>query len=297
MNAPPVAAVSRRRSRLAWARPGALQRSAVPVAVETALLLAICALWIYPFLWVVSAALKTNQEVFAGPGLIPSTLHLENFGRAWTQARIGQYFLNTTIIAVSSVAIVVVTTGMMGYVLGRYAFPGKRVVLALFVATVFLPEGYTIIPVFDLINRLHLNNSLAGVILAESGGAHVIYILLFAGFFSQVPGDLHEAAVLDGAGFVRIFRDVMLPLAGPVIATTIILQFMSSWNSFFLPLVLTLSRPDLRTLGVGLFAFQGENFSDWTGLAAAATMALVPIVALFVVLQRYFVEGIAGAVK
>lgn len=264
---------------------------------ETLLLLAICVAWIYPFLWVVSAAFKTNQEVFAGPGLLPRELHLENFARAWTQARIGQYFLNTSIITASSVAIVVVTTGMMGYVLGRYTFPGKRIIVALFVATVFLPEGYTIIPIFDLINRLQLNNSLLGVILAESGGAHVVYILLFAGFFSQLPTELQEAAIIDGAGFPRIFAQIMLPLAGPIIATTVILQFMSSWNSFFLPLVLTLSRPDLRTLGVGMFAFQGEYFSDWTGMAAAATLALIPIIGVFLLLQRYFVEGIAGAVK
>jgi raffinose/stachyose/melibiose transport system permease protein len=195
------------------------------------------------------------------------------------------------------VAIVVVTTGMMGYVLGRYSFRGKRPIVALFVATIFIPEGYTIVPVFELINFLRLNNSLAGVILAESGGAHVLYILLFAGFFSQLPKELEEAAIVDGAGFLRIFWQIMLPLAKPVIATTVILQFMASWNSFFLPLVLTLSRPELRTLGVGMFAFQGEYFSDWSGMAAAATISLVPIIAVFLLLQRYFIEGIGGAVK
>ncbi len=102
---------------------------------------------------------------------------------------------------------------------------------------------------------------------------------------------------MDGAGFLRIFAQVMLPLAKPVIATTVILQFERSWNSFFLPLVLTLSRPNLRTLGVGMFAFQGEFFNDISGMAAAATIALLPIIAVFLLLQRYFVEGIAGAVK
>ncbi len=257
----------------------------------------ICFLWIYPFLWVISAAVKTNAQIFKGPGLVPPALHLENFSRAWTQAHIGRYFLNTVIIAVSATTIVVVTTGMMGYVLGRYDFPGKKFIVALFLATVFLPEGYTIIPIFDLINRLHLNNNLLGVILAESGGAHVIYILLFAGFFSQLPRELEEAAIMDGAGFLRIFARIMLPLAKPVIATTVILQFEHSWNDFFLPLVLTLSRPNLRTLGVGMFAFQGEYFTDIAGMAAAATIALVPIIAVFLLLQRYFVEGIAGAVK
>jgi raffinose/stachyose/melibiose transport system permease protein len=289
-------AITARPQEQAW--PARAWRGGKLRATITSIVLTpICLLWVYPFLWVVSAAVKTNQEVFAGPGLIPKAIHGENFVRAWNQAHIGRYFFNTAIITLGSVLIVVVTTGMMGYVLGRYDFPGKRLVVAFFLATVFLPEGYTIIPIFDLINRLHLNNNLLGVILAESGGAHVVYILLFAGFFSQLPRELEEAAIIDGAGFVRIFARIMLPLAKPVIATTVILQFMSSWNSFFLPLVLTLSRPSLRTLGVGMYAFQGEYFSDWTGMAAAATLALLPIIAVFLLLQRYFVEGIAGAVK
>jgi len=285
-------------------RPATRTRGRIPLrggrlrATITSIALApICFFWVYPFLWVVSAAVKTNAQIFKGPGLIPPELHLENFSRAWTQAHIGVYFLNTAIIATTATAIVVVTTGMMGYVLGRYDFPGKKLIVALFIATVFLPEGYTIIPIFDLITRLHLNNNLLGVILAESGGAHVVYILLFAGFFAQLPRELEEAAIMDGAGFLRIFARIMLPLAKPVIATTVILQFERSWNSFFLPLVLTLSRPNLRTLGVGMFAFQGEYFNDIAGMAAAATVALVPIIAVFLLLQRYFVEGIAGAVK
>lgn len=282
----------------AFLRTRGLPRGSQVRATLTSLILTpICFLWIYPFLWVISASVKTNAQIFSGPGLIPSELHPENFSRAWTQAHIGQYFLNTTIIAVSATAIVVVTTGMMGYALGRYDFPGKKPILAVFVATIFLPEGYTIIPIFDLIDRLHLNNNLLGVILAESGGAHVIYILLFAGFFSQLPTELEESAIMDGATFPRVFGQIMLPLALPVVVTTVILEFERSWNSFFLPLVLTLSRPNLRTLGVGMFAFQGEFFTDISGMAAAATVTLVPIVAVFLLLQRYFVEGIAGAVK
>ena len=267
-------------------------------AVTVSLILTpICILWIYPFLWLVSAAFKTNQEIFAGLNLIPATWHWENFSRAWTQANIGTYLTNTVIITLTTVTIVVVTTSMMGYVMGRFDFPGKRVIMALFLATIFVPEGYTIIPLFDIVNRLGLNNSLAGVILAESGAVHIIFILLFAGYFAQLPRELEEAAIMDGAGFNRIFLQVMLPLAQPVLATTIILQFMASWNSFFLPLVLTLSRPELRTLGVGMFAFQGEYFSDWAGMAAAATISLFPIILVFLLLQRYFVEGLAGAIK
>lgn len=269
----------------------------VRAIIISLILLPICFLWIYPFLWMISAAFKTQSEIFSGLNLIPSSLQWENFSRAWTQARIGRYFFNTVVITISSVVIVVVTTSMIGYALGRHSFPGKRLVIGFFVATVFLPEGYTIIPIFELVNRLGLANSLLGVILAQAGGAHVIDILLFAGFFSQLPKELEEAAIMDGAGFLRIFWQIMLPLATPVIATATILQFLHSWNDFLLPLVLTLSRPELRTLAVGIYAFQGEFFTDWGGMAAASTISLLPIILIFLFLQRYFIQGIAGAVK
>ena len=265
--------------------------------IVSVILIPICILWIYPLLWMVSASLKTNAEIFRGLSLLPETPQWQNYQRAWEQARIGQYFINTVIITASSVALVVVTTSMIGYVLGRYSFPGKRVVVGLFVATVFLPTGYTIIPVFEMVNRLGLGDTLWGVVLAQSGGAHVLYILLFAGYFSQLPRELEEAAIMDGAGFIRVFFQVMLPLSMPIMATVIILQFIGSWNDFLLPLVLTLSRPELRTLAVGMYAFRGEFYVDWSGMAAAATISLLPIIIVFLFMQRYFVEGIAGAVK
>lgn len=265
--------------------------------LTTLLLTPICVLWIYPFLWMVSAAFKPNDEIFAGLGLIPDDVALENFSRAWTEANIGRYFFNTVAVTGGSIVIVLLSTAMMGYVLGRYSFPGKALIIVLYVATVFLPEGYTIIPIFQLVNSLGLADTLWGLILATSGGAHVVMVLLFAGFFNQLPKELEESAVLDGAGFFRVFWSIMLPLAKPVIATVIILQFMHAWNAYLLPLVLTLTRPDLRTLAVGLRAFQGEFSTDWAGMAAAATISLMPIIITFLFLQRYFVSAVAGAVK
>jgi ABC-type glycerol-3-phosphate transport system permease component len=275
-----------------WLTPSRLR-----AIIISLILVPICILWIYPFLWMVSAALKTNAEIFQGLNLIPQSPQWGNFSRAWTEARIGRYFVNTVVVTLSSTAIVLVSTAMLGYVLGRYDFLGKRLVAALFVATVFLPQGYTIIPVFELIGALGLRESLWGLILGEAGGTPVIFILLFAGYFSQLPRELEEAAIVDGAGFLRVFWQIMLPLAKPVMATVIIMQVIATWNSFLLPLVLTLSRPDLRTLAVGIYAFRGEYFIDWSGMAAAATISIVPIVVIFLFLQRYFVEGIAGSVK
>lgn len=177
----------RRRGRIGYVRE----------IVVTLVLIPVCALWIYPFLWMVSASLKSDTEIFGNPALIPEEIHLENYARAWYEANIGQYFWNTIFITAACITVVTVTTAMMGYVLGRKAFPGKRIVIVAFLATLFLPEGYTIIPVFELVSRLGLAGSLWGVILAESGGAHVIIIFLFAGYFRQLPNELDEAARIE----------------------------------------------------------------------------------------------------
>ncbi|MGA8112523.1 MAG: carbohydrate ABC transporter permease, partial [Actinocatenispora sp.] len=257
-----------------------------------------CLLWIYPFLWMVSASLKNPLEVFsAGLKLVPDSPVWSNYQRAWSDAHFGRYLLNTVIVTVATVVIVVVRCAMAGYVLGRFRFMGRKLVMAVLVFTLFVPTGYTIIPVVEISYQLGLLNSLSGMIVALSGGANVAAILLYAGYFRGLPRELEEAAVIDGAGFLAVFRRIMLPLSMPVTATVTLLTFLATWNAFFLPLVFTFSRPDLRTLSVGMLAFTGENSVDWSGMAAAAVISLLPVVVLFVVLQRYFVEGIAGAVK
>jgi raffinose/stachyose/melibiose transport system permease protein len=253
--------------------------------------------WIYPLLWVLSASLKTDFEIWSGLGLIPDRLVWENFERAWIGANMGRYFFNTLIITVVSVIIVVVTTGMFGYVIGRYSFPGKLILIGILISTIFIPQGYTIIPVFDLLSDLNLSKNLLGLIIATAGASPVIYILLFAGYFSRIPVELEEAAKMDGAGFFRIFVLIMLPLTKPVVATVSILQVLHAWNDFLLPVVITLGNPDIRTLSVGVYAFKGEYFIDWSGMAAASVITILPIIVLFLFMQKYFVEGVQGAVK
>lgn len=264
-----------------------------------ALALAVISLvWMYPFLWLVSASLKDSLEIFvSGLDLIPADWQWNNYARAWNDAGFGRYMLNSIVITTGSVLIVVVRCALTGYVLARYNFIGKRVVVGIFLATIFIPAGYTIIAVMELSQELGLLNTHLGIILALSGGGHVAAVLLYTGYFSRIPRELEEAAVLDGASFFQVFRSIMLPLAGPVTATVSVLTFLSTWNAFFVPLVFTFSRPDLRTLAVGMLAFRGEHSTDWSGAAAAATLSLIPVVLLFMFLQRYFLEGIAGAVK
>jgi raffinose/stachyose/melibiose transport system permease protein len=260
-------------------------------------LAAVCCIWIYPLLWMVSASLKPNAMIFANEGLIPSQPTFENYVKAWNQANIGAYFFNTLFVTVGSVVIVTISTAMMGYVLGRRRFPGRGLIFALIIFTIFVPHGYTIIPVFDLLTRLGIGQSLWGVMLATSGGSFVIFVLLFAGYFSQMPNELEEAAKMDGVGFVKTFWYVMLPLSRPIIVTVVVMQTLYAWNDFLLPLVVTLANPAIRTLSVGVYAFKGENFVDWGGMTAASTITILPVVILFLLLQRYFIDGLAGAVK
>lgn len=263
----------------------------------SAVLAAICCVWIYPMVWMVSASLKSNAMIFANEGLIPSQPTFENYINAWNQANIGVYFFNTLFVTVGSVILVTIASAMMGYVLGRRRFWGRGLIFGLIIFTLFVPQGYTIIPVFDLLTRLGIGQSLWGVMLATSGGSFVIFVLLFAGYFSQMPNELEEAAKMDGVGFVKTFLYVMLPLSKPIVVTVIVMQTLYAWNDFLLPLVVTLANPAIRTLSVGVYAFRGENFVDWGGMTAASTITILPVVILFLFLQRYFIDGLAGAVK
>lgn len=278
--------------------PRVTRRWSPGIALQIVALLALSAVWIYPFLWLVSASLKSSLELFvSGLDLIPKHWQWNNYSRAWNDAGFSRYMVNSIITTTATVVIVIVRCALTGYVLARYRFIGKGFVLGIFLATIFVPAGYTIIAVMELSQKLHLLNSLLGITLALSAGGHVAAILLYMGYFSRIPRELEEAAVLDGAGFFEIFRSIMMPLAGPVTATVAVLTFLGAWNAFFVPLVFTFSKPDLRTLAVGMLAFQGEHSTDWSGMAAAATLSLIPVVLLFMFLQRYFMEGIAGAVK
>ena len=259
---------------------------------------ALCALWVYPFLWLVSASFKGPLEIFRkGLDLVPDAFQVGNYVRAWTNGGFSVYMLNTIIVTIGTVVLVIFHTSLSGYVIGRYRFVGRNFIIGLLAATFVIPIGFIIIPVVDLTRNLGLLNSPLGIILALGGGGQAAAILLYAGFFGRIPKEVEEAAVMDGAGFFRIFFKVMLPLAGPVTATISVLAFLAAWNSFLVPLVFTFGVPSQRTLAVGMLAFVGTNETDWSGMAAAATLSLVPVVAFFFFVQKYFVEGVAGAIK
>lgn len=263
-----------------------------------AILILVAIVWMYPFIWMITASFKTQDEFWgSGLNIFPEHPTFENFIRSWNNANFGQYFLNTVLVTVVSVVVVLLCTSAAGYALGRYVFPGKKALLGIFTASIAIPLTFTIIPVYELLSSLNLTNSLLGLIIAECGGSHIMFLMLFSSFYSSIPKEMEEAAVMDGCGFFQTYVRIMFPLAKPVITTVVIMQFIWTWNSFLLPLVLTLSKPELRTLAVGMYALQGEHVVDWTGIAAGATISVLPVIIIFIIMQKHFVNGIAGAVK
>ena len=268
------------------------------VAIIYVLLTILAFIFVYPFLWMLSASFKTQDEFFAdGLSLIPKHLSFDNFIRAWNSANFSVYFKNSLMVTVSVVLIVLFATSLAGYVIGRYSFFGKKFLMAVFISSTTIPLVFTIIPIYELLKSIGLSQSIVGLILAEAGGGHVIFLMLFASYYAGLPRELEEAAVIDGCNFIQIYSRIMFPLAKPIMVTVVIMQFIWTWNSFLLPLTITLNNPELRTLSVGLYALRGENVVDWTGIAAGASISILPVSMIFIVLQRYFVEGISGAVK
>lgn len=260
--------------------------------------IALCLIWLYPVIWMVSASLKTNAQMWnSSASLIPNPVQLENYIRAWTTSNFSLYFFNTVIFALMVVGLLIFLGASSGYVLGRFKFPARKFIMVLLIATTVVPRATTIIPLFQLANILGLLNNRLGYTLAYTSKSLVIAILLFIGFYYGIPREMEDSAAIDGCNFWQQFMRIMLPLAKPIIGTVTILNTIGAWKEFMIPLVFTFSRPNLRTLGVGMYAFVGEFSSDWTAMAAAASISILPMIVVFLLFQRYFIEGLAGAVK
>ncbi len=262
------------------------------------ILLAGGVIWMYPFLWTLGSSFKSNKDFFdQGLNIFPRQMAWTNYVNAWNEAAFGRYFLNTVLTSGLTVVFTLLFTSMAGYALARTKFPGKRILLGFVALTLFLPHGYTILPVFDIIQRVGLLNTLWSIIVVQTAGGMVFSTFLFMGYFATMDREIEDAARVDGASFNQRFFQVMFPLAGPMVATVALFTFIGAWNSFFVPLVFTLGVPELRTLAVGMYAFIGQNSTNWTYLCAGSVITLAPIMFVFIILQRYFINGVAGAIK
>jgi len=246
---------------------------------------------IMPFIWMVSTALKTNMEVFTfPPTFIPELPQWNNFVDIFEIVPYGRWFLNSIFITLVQTALYLFVASLAAFVFARLRFPGRDMIFLLYLATLMIPAEVTLIPKFILMKELHLIDTYPAVILPGIFNAYGVFLL--RQFFLTLPESLEEAAILDGASYFRIYWSIILPLSGPGLATLAIFAFMGSWNDFLWPLIV-INTDILKPLSVGLASFHGLYETNWPYLMAASTLALIPIVVVFVFAQKYFVEGIA----
>lgn len=253
---------------------------------------------ITPMLYMVSTAFKSEAYVQEfPPRLLPENPTLENFQIAFTSRNFGRAFLNSTFVAVSTAALVTFFSSMMAYAFARFEFAGKNVIFYSLLIMLMVPNIVLIIPQFILAKNLGLLNSLTGLILVYSAGPLAFNTFLLRGFLESLPRELEESAVIDGASPMTIFFRIILPLALPAISTVAVFSFLGAWDEYVLALNF-LTDESLRTLPVAISNFRGQHATNWGLVFAGSLTAVVPTVILFVVFQRYFIQGLtSGAVR
>lgn len=251
----------------------------------------------YPLIIMLLSSIKTNRELFTDPYGWPAQPMWANYVRAWKEANFAGYFKNSIFVTVTSTSLIVLVASMASFALGRIQFKLNAWIYGLFLAGLVVPSRLAIIPLFLLMRDLKLLNSHLGLIVVYVAGAMPFSIFLLTTFFRQVPKELEEAAIVEGAGLFTIYWRIMMPLVRPALATVAIFQFLSVWNDFFFPLVF-LRNPKLMTIPVGLSNFFGEYATDWSVLFAALSISILPVILMFIAMSRQFISGLtAGAVK
>lgn len=264
-----------------------------PIALHVALALGALAMTL-PFVWMVLASLKPFAEV-GSPTWLPSRPAWGNYAEVFRAVPFGLFLLNSVLVAAWVTLLQVLSSALAAFAFARLQWPGRDRVFLLYLATIMLPGLVMTIPNYQLMIGLRLVDTLSGLIVPSAFGAFGVFLL--RQFMLSIPRAIDEAATIDGAGPLRLFWDIMLPLCRPGLVTLAIFTFLGNYQSFFWPLVM-LRRVENYTLPVGLLYFDGARYQSTHLLMAAATMSVVPMVVLFVALQRQLVAGISvGAVK
>jgi multiple sugar transport system permease protein len=256
------------------------------------ILIAMSILYLLPLYWMISTSLKrTGSEMIFPPQWIPNPIVWSNYRDVFEQVPVMLYIRNSLTIALIATVLGVLTASLAGYGFARLKFPGRNFFFACCIASLMLPEIVTLIPEFILFRRMGWVNSFLPLIVPWSLAGSAFAVFLFRQYCLTIPLELDEAARVDGAGTFHIWWAIILPLSKAVLATLAILSFTHHWNEFLRPLIY-LGRPELRTLAIGLRAFRGEYQLAWNYMMAVALIMLIPILVLFFLAQRQFVQGI-----
>ncbi len=278
-------------------RARASRRKALETIFWYLVLLLVAVVTVFPFVWIFFTSFKGPLDAIYSvpPQLFPHDFTLANYLRVWNNLPVAQFFINSVIVAVVTVVLNILITSLAAYPFAKMKFAGRDAIFYLLLATFIIPPQLTYIPSFVLaVNVFHYYDSILALIFPSL--ATVFNIFLVRQAFKTVPDDLIDAGRIDGANELRIWWSVVVPVIRPSLATAAIFTFVNSWNDFFWPSIM-LPTIQNKTLPVGLVALQGAFASDSRAVAAGVVMTVIPILIVFVALQRQFVRGLTGAVK
>jgi len=259
-------------------------------------------LCLYPFAWMIATSLRTSAGVFSGGlSLWVDSPNWGNYSEIWREANVPRAAINTVLITAVCMAAIIMTTSMTAYALTRSNFPGKKIIMVALLTTFLIPGEMLIIPTFYVNRSLHLIGdwkSLIAVILVMTAGAQVFNIYLLMSHFQTLPSEIYDAAAIDGESYFGTYWHIAFPLVRPALATISLLTFMGIWNAFLVPLVYLSQQPNYQTLTIALIQYSKRFQTLYHIMAAGAVIALVPVVLIFIFLQRYFIQGLTdGATK
>lgn len=259
-----------------------------------------CIFTLYPVIYTLLGSFKTNAELTMGGGIFPETWQFSNYVYAFQKLNFGKYTINSVVLAVLTMAFTVVTASMAAYIIARRVFPGKKVLTAAYLCSMFISVGsVALYPLYSLLNGLGLTHNMAGLALLLTGG-QAANIFMISGFVRSVPQELDEAATIDGAGIFRIFWQIIVPAIKPILGVIALFAFRTAWNEFVTAQVFTMSNPELKTLSVAVanLRYSTNAAAEWHIMTAGASIALLPILIVYLMANRQFIAGLtAGAVK
>lgn len=255
---------------------------------------------IYPVLYAIFGGLKTNMEMLAGGTLLPKVFQFKNYKEVWEKANFAQYTFNSLFICFFSTLGAVIISSLTAYCLERRKFPGRKLVYGIYLATMFIALGaVTLRPLYLLAVKVNMHNTLWPIILINIG-AQGTNIFLITKFIGGLPKELDEAAMLDGCGPFRIFKDILLPLLKPIVAVVALFQFRHTWNDYITSSVFTMTQPQLRPLTVGVvqLKYGASAAAEWHLMMAGAAISIIPMLIVYLFCNKYFMSGITdGSVK
>lgn len=267
------------------------------------ILIAVFIITVFPLFYTLTSSLKSSMEILTSGRIFPETPRLSNYVEAWNsrELQVGRQFLNSVVYCVCNVLITIVVSSMSGYVFAVGRFKFKGIIFGCFTFLMFVKlGGISIYPTFEIFELLHLPINLYGLIFIHLFSVPIVNMYLVKSFVSGIPHSLLEAATIDGCSFFGRFVKIVFPLLKPTVATITILAFQGSWNDYIMPTVFTLTRPEQRTLIVGLMALKssGGAAASWHLMLAGTVISIIPVLVVYLLCNKYFVAGItAGAEK